>query len=177
MKSIYTVAKIEESFLDYPDFDSIATVIYFTGCNHKCVHCQNTQLNIPKTKDVIKHNDLLNKIVKFCQKLQTNKIVFLGGEPLQQKNILKLIESLKKYDICIYTGYDFINAINILNYHINFLKYLKVGKYNHNLKQIPKKNEPKREITLSSKNQIMYKITPAIIDKISIDGNVYLDKE
>ena len=100
---------LEETFLDYPSPEGNAVIVYFTGCEHHCPGCHSPLLQ--KVEKYAENNqEILDKIVNYCQRADTNKLVFLGGDPLYSSNldITKfLLEKLSNdYDICIFTGYD-----------------------------------------------------------------------
>ena len=105
------------------------TVVFLQGCNLRCPGCQN-----PSTWDINKGfsvdvKDLANQLREKCL---NKKLTISGGEPLLQADALKeLLEELKDFDLCLYTGHE-LNEVpqEILRY----LKYIKVGSFKKELK-------------------------------------------
>ncbi len=77
------------SFIDYPDLISI--VLFVNGCNLQCEFCQNSYL-ISNTN---KHS--MKKIIDnlYNRKEFAEAVVLCGGEPTQQRDILKFAELIK----------------------------------------------------------------------------------
>lgn len=126
------------TFLDYPDNESRAVIIYFLGCEHQCVGCQNPTFknrdcNGSKEVSIIQ---LYNDLVEKCTKENTNKVVFSGGDPLYIYNRDFVREFVNKYgnvfDICIYTGYE-IEQVKMMK--IKGFKFIKTGGYDEVLRQ------------------------------------------
>lgn len=117
---------IKTSLVDGP---GIRGVLFLQGCDLKCEGCHNTKtwdINGGKIYDVL-------ELIKILEKnIPNKKITISGGEPLLQKeSLLYLLENIRDWDICLYTGYSLDEVPkNILYY----LKYIKVGKYNKKLK-------------------------------------------
>ena len=105
------------------------TVVFLQGCNLRCPGCQN-----PSTWDINKGT--LIGVKELAQQLRekclNKKLTISGGEPLLQTDALKeLLEELKDFDLCLYTGHE-LNEVpqEILKY----LKYIKVGSFKKELK-------------------------------------------
>lgn len=122
---------ITETFLEYPDNSSIAVIFYCGGCDRDCPGCHNTEL-----QNFIKFDSeqVIKELVEYCKRLNTNKIVLCGGDPLYCKNIpltKDILNSLgSNYDICIYTGasIDEVKAIDIHGF-----KFVKCGMFLANM--------------------------------------------
>lgn len=142
---------IQTTFLDYPDNESLAVIFYMNGCEHNCLNCQNKDLQ----KSSKYSKTIINEIIDYCNRNNTNKIVLSGGDPLYKTNIdltNKIIDTYKdKYDICIYTGYDIEYIKKVL--HFGF-KFIKSGKYVEQFKQLSEKTD--EYIQLASSNQNFY---------------------
>ena len=94
------------------DGEGVRTVIYVSGCSHKCPNCHN-----PETHDVnygVKFtNELQNEIINNIKKRPfVSGITLSGGDPLHYNNMLdvfNLIQKLKdefpNKNIWLYTGY------------------------------------------------------------------------
>ena len=149
----YTIV-LEETWLDYPDPESNAVIIYFRGCEHHCKGCHSTVLQ-QFCEYSESNQEILEKIIDFCKRAGTNKLVFLGGDPLYSKNLdltTFLVDNLNKnYDICIFTGYDIDYVKNL---KLNNVKYYKCGKFDIN--QQRKSGKTDNEYILASPNQNFY---------------------
>lgn len=105
------------------------TVVFLQGCNLRCPGCQN-----PSTWDINKgiSVDVKDLAHQLREKCLNKKLTISGGEPLLQADALKeLLEELKDFDLCLYTGHE-LNEVpqEILRY----LKYIKVGIFKKELK-------------------------------------------
>ena len=116
----------------YEDGPGIRTTIFFQGCNVKCRGCHNERIQDIRYGKEHEVKDLCEKILAY--NLPVKKITISGGEPLMQKEALEeFINEMheKDFEIALYTSYDFKDVSrNILKK----LKYLKVGKYMHELR-------------------------------------------
>lgn len=171
-KKHFYLSTISESFIDYPDFKNMCVNIFFSGCTHNCNGCQNKNINKPKSGKKIEIKYLLSQIKTKSIFAMTNKLSILGGEPLQQKNINILLSKLYSlnYDLCLYTGYNYDDALKIIGEHIYKLKFIKTGVFNNEKYQTPKKDESNKLFILASKNQELRKIENKKIIKISNNG-------
>ena len=149
---------INTTFSDYPDNDSLSVIVYFNGCIHNCINCQNKELQIYKNESIY-NISFIKTLRKTCYENKTNKIIFSGGDPLYPiielhdekiKYLLNFLYGLN-YEICIYTGYniDTIKENNIFGF-----KYIKCGKYNYQKKQLSEKTDD--YIQFASSNQKLY---------------------
>ncbi len=100
------------------------TVVFFQGCDLKCRGCHNKDIWKLKEGRKVSVFDLEKEIRKICF---NKKLTISGGEPLMQKKSLeKLLEALKDFDICLYTGHDLEDVSKKI---LKYLKYIKVGCY------------------------------------------------
>ncbi len=102
----------------------IRTLLFLQGCDKHCEGCHNTS-----TWDVNKGT--MRDTAELADELRTNcknkKITITGGEPLfQYEALIELLERIKDFDICLYTGSDFDEIPEDV---VRYLKYVKVGKY------------------------------------------------
>ena len=109
------------------------TVLFLQGCDLQCKGCQNKHTwDISKgIKEDVK--ELANELREKCV---NKELTISGGEPLMQSAaLLELLEELKDFDLCLYTGHEF-NEISpqILSY----LKYVKVGRFVQELRTTTK---------------------------------------
>lgn len=147
------------TFIDYPDNESLALLVFITGCERDCKGCHNPEFRDFDYKSnnikIVDVDECMKLIEKACEKHKTNKIVLTGGDPLFIMNIdfiKDLLEKLKdNYKTVIYTAYDidYIKAIGI-----KYFEYVKTGEYLPELKQTGYKNDD--EFVLASKNQSIY---------------------
>jgi organic radical activating enzyme len=166
---------LSTTFIDYPDNESIAVLIYFMGCDKNCKGCHNPGFRNPYfstgTKS-INTETIVNEIESFCARNKTNKIVLSGGDPFYPTNIdgvKEIIKSLTdRYKIIAYTSYE---KEYIISNNITGFTYIKSGVYNHDLYQTPEKTDS--FIRFSSKNQNLY---DSNLQLISSNG-IYYFKE
>ena len=107
----------------------LRTVLWVSGCEHKCKGCQN-----PCTWDPDSGEDFTSEKKELLYKYLDNKyikgITFSGGDPLHPSNrgeVGKLILDIKanypSKDIWLYTGYTW-EEVKELN--LDFLRYIDV---------------------------------------------------
>lgn len=108
---------IDTTFLEYPDNESLAVILYMRGCSGNCIGCHNYELKEYKKLP----DNIISNLIESCERNKTNKIIICGGDPLFFMNLEltnKIINELhNNYDICIYTGY-----------HVKFVKNSKLEK-------------------------------------------------
>lgn len=151
--STYTI-QLEETWLDYPDPTCNAVIVYFCGCEHHCKGCHSPllQQNYEYSET---NEEILGRILDYAKRADTNKLVFLGGDPMYSKNIpltTFLVNNLSKtHDICIFTGYDidYVKNINLQN-----VKFWKCGRFDIDNQRKSRKTE--EEFVLASPNQNFY---------------------
>jgi anaerobic ribonucleoside-triphosphate reductase activating protein len=146
---------ITRTFVDFPDDDGDAVIVFLKGCQHGCKGCHSPSLQrfveIKNTHFFIE--DILD-VANSCNK--TRKVVFSGGDPLHPLHIKKIeyaCNVLKSYgfSICIYTGHK----INYVKMAFNgSFDFVKCGCYIEEEKQDSGKND--YCMILASKNQNFY---------------------
>ena len=146
---------LEETWLDYPSPDGNAVIIYMVGCEHHCPGCHSLILQTPREYDEDPET-MLSRIKNYAKRADTNKLVFLGGDPLYIKNNLELtkylVNNLKDdFDICIFTGY---NIEYVKQTGITGVKYWKCGKFDE--KNLRESKKTDKEYILASPNQDFY---------------------
>ena len=141
------ITDIGTTWLDYPDGESLAVIVYFSGCSHACPGCQNKKYQNFENDESrqISVAELVDLVDKECQRNKTNKVVFSGGDPFFSKNVAEVvltIDQLKDHymlDICVYTGYSIEDVKKI--YERPALKsfsrpaFFKCGVYREDLKR------------------------------------------
>ena len=105
--------------------DGIRVSIFFSGCEHYCKNCFNSELwdfNIGETFSREYYENKIKPLIKDY----INGLTILGGEPLHHKNLFATYRLVKWFKndfpdktIWLYTGYDF----DILNSKYNEYKY------------------------------------------------------
>lgn len=109
------------------------TVLFLQGCDLQCIGCQNKS-TWDLTKGIKKDVKVLAQELR--EKCFNKKLTISGGEPLMQAGALReLLEELKDFDLCLYTGHE-LNEVpqSILSY----LKYIKVGRFVQELRTTTK---------------------------------------
>jgi len=146
------------TFLDYPDDESCAVIVYMMGCSHNCIGCQNKDYQNSEFTQGTKQFSakiLIEEIKRVCKRNYTNKIVFSGGDPLFQNNIeftRWLLSQLKnEFEVCIYTGYD---ISYVKQQQITGWKFIVVGQYKKDLSIQSEKTD--KYLQLASTNQEIY---------------------
>ena len=153
------IADIKFSFQDYPDPEKSCILVYLSGCSHNCPSCHNKELQNSSAGIITTALELINYLYALSEKFKTKSVVFQGGDPLFGANVEFIKEFIglnklinKKYEICIYTGYN-------LEYSKSFfekgeINYFKCGLYKEELHRESKKTN--EEFILSSSNQEFY---------------------
>lgn len=105
------------------------TVLFLQGCSLRCPGCQN-----PSTWDIDKGTNIdvkeLASILR--EKCFNKKLTISGGEPLLQKDaLIELLQELKDFDLCLYTGHELSEVPEEV---LKYLKYIKVGRFVRELK-------------------------------------------
>lgn len=109
------------------------TVLFLQGCDLQCIGCQNKS-TWDLTKGIKKDVKVLAQELR--EKCFNKELTISGGEPLMQTGALReLLEELKDFDLCLYTGHE-LNEVpqSILIY----LKYIKVGRFVQELRTTTK---------------------------------------
>lgn len=160
------VKDISVSFLDYPDKENLAAVVYFTGCEHSCAGCHSESLKNHFYGEEISVEDLYSLLLNKCNETRNNKIVFLGGDPLYPENIEGVKEFLEKFGmefgVMIYTGYD---IEKVRRECIRNFDYIKCGEYLEGKKMMSQKSDTR--MVFASSNQVLY---DGNLNEISVEG-------
>lgn len=151
---------IQDSFLEYPDNESVAVAVYLTGCSNNCVGCHNPEL---QKWDEIDKNALTMSIKERLKRLKTNKIVLLGGDPLYEKNIpytKHILNTFTECNICIYTGYSisYVKELKLSNF-----TFIKSGIFDSNFYIGSKKTN--EYIQFSTSNQELLNNNLEVVSK------------
>ena len=141
MNKVTYLFPFTESFVDYPNNESLVISIYFLGCNNNCENCSNIDLQDKKYSGHNVKNDnsidpIIDLIYEDAKQVKTNKLVFIGGDPLFEDNVentKNIIQRLKKdFSICIYTG----KSVNYAKMNkVTDFTFLKTGQYTEKYKQ------------------------------------------
>ena len=157
--------QLEETWLDYPSPDGNAVIVYLCGCEHHCKGCHSSLLQ-QDYEYAESNEEILDRIKDYTKRADTNKLVFLGGDPLYAKNIpltTFLVNNLSKtHEICVFTGYD-IAYVKQLG--IQGVKFWKCGRFD--LDNARKSGKSETEYTLASPNQNFY---DSDYNQLSVDG-------
>jgi len=109
------------------------TVLFLQGCNLRCKGCQNKSTWDIEKGDLVDSHDLALAIREQCV---NKKLTISGGEPLLQADeLIDLLEELKDFDLCLYTGHQIQDVPEGI---LKYLKYIKVGPFIEELKTTTK---------------------------------------
>lgn len=141
-------------FPSYNSSNGISIDIFLSGCNRnpKCKGCHNPGLWDFNNGKEINYEELI-RWLKIKNELYDN-IVIMGGEPLDQKDLVVLLKKIHKIkSIWLYTSYEF----NEISPQIKeYCSYIKTGRYDET--QLIE-NNIQFGIKLASLNQKIYKLT------------------
>ena len=93
VKPIYSVTPF--TLLDYPDRS--ACILWFAGCNMRCIYCYNPEIVFGK--GTISFEEIIKFLTTRTKLLDA--VVFSGGECLLHKKIISLIIEIKKMGFLI----------------------------------------------------------------------------
>lgn len=148
----YTITR---TFVDFPDDDGDAVIVFLRGCKHNCKGCHSPSLqNFVEIKNThLFINDIIDVANSFNK---TRKVVFSGGDPLHPLHLKKIeyvcdVLKLRGFSICIYTGHK-IDYVKMA--FKGAFDFIKCGCYIEKEKQDSGKND--YCMTLASKNQNFY---------------------
>jgi organic radical activating enzyme len=162
------------SFLDYPDPESWAVVVWMVGCDLRCRGCQNealqigadgaVEMGVAQLVDIIQHQ---------AQEARTTKVVLTGGDPLSSFNVectkqLLSHPAMRMYQTCVYTGQT-IEAVKKMEL-VGF-EFVKVGPYELLSAQMFEKTDQK--MVLASHNQQLFN---KHFELLTTDGVYYFSK-
>lgn len=162
---------VSNTFLDYPDNESHAIIVYFTGCDFSCKDCHNAENKLYREKEK-SPKELYSLLLEESKKLgNTNTLVLSGGDPLSsfnKKYTLSFLKINSFFDICIYTGnVEVPKELKLLN---DKWSYIKLGQYESDKKQEAKKTDT--YFQLASTNQ---KLVNNKLETISKEGRYYFN--
>lgn len=130
------------------DGPGIRSVLFLQGCSRGCPDCHNTAISRRGGGKLLSVEELSETVTEQCK---NRKLTISGGEPLEQlPALLLLLTELKKlkFDLCLYTGWNFEQV----SYEVlSLLNYIKVGDFQKKLS-----HEPLRFV--GSSNQQMYQL-------------------
>ncbi|WP_223668818.1 anaerobic ribonucleoside-triphosphate reductase activating protein [Kangiella shandongensis] len=88
--------------IDYPEH--LSCVIYCQGCAWQCRYCHNPEMIPVKAEQAISNSELEQFLLKRQGLLDA--VVFSGGEPLLQKNLVAAIQNVKSmgFKVGLHTG-------------------------------------------------------------------------
>lgn len=113
----------------------IRAVIFFQGCNHKCLNCHNPQTH---STNINKLMSIYEIVIELERNTHFKKVSISGGEPfLQYNELLVLVKSIQDYNIWIYTGYTYDQLVYLKYDEIfNYIDVLVDGLYDESLKSL-----------------------------------------
>jgi anaerobic ribonucleoside-triphosphate reductase activating protein len=129
-----TVAKYDRyDLVNNPGDKKPSFTIWFSGCTIRCNGCQNKSLWDFSDGEPTSVEDVVSIVVSQAEKIDFNTVVLLGGEPLDQGDLMMLCHELyvRGFKVWLYTGYDMDEIpSNIMVY----LSTIKCGRYKEDLK-------------------------------------------
>lgn len=132
---------------DMVNGDGLRTVIWLSGCSHKCPGCFNPETHCPLS-GIKFDKSAKDELFKNLKEDWCDGITFSGGDPLFETNIEEVIEICKeikaKYPtktIWLYSGYtyDFIINDPLRSNILNYIDVLCDGPFIEALKDVNKK--------------------------------------
>ena len=78
--------------IDYPDH--LSFVVFFQGCPWRCKYCHNKHLQTILPSESLPWDDVINLLAS--RKGFVDAVVFSGGEPLGQSNLIDAIKQVKE---------------------------------------------------------------------------------
>ena len=110
------------TFLDYPDPEDQAILVYFSGCEHDCAGCHSFSLQNYNNGRRFDTWDEVDKILSIvCRLHRTDKVILSGGDPLAPKNI-QLVKDLLTNTCRDYMIYTVLKEPKIKNPKIQIAK-------------------------------------------------------
>ena len=111
------------------DGSGYRTVLFLQGCDLHCEGCQNKSTWDIDGGTEVDSKELADHLRKKCI---NKKLTISGGEPLLQTDaLIDLLEELKDFDLCLYTGHTLEEVPQKV---LSYLKYIKVGPFVEELK-------------------------------------------
>ena len=105
--------------------EGFRTVLFVTGCSHKCEQCYNKSTWNPRNGQEFTESTL-DDLISMVNKSYIKGLTITGGDPLYRSNIKSVIDICKKVkeqtgkDIWLWTGYEFNDipeeALELLEY-------------------------------------------------------------
>ncbi|BDR74426.1 anaerobic ribonucleoside-triphosphate reductase activating protein [Clostridium tetani] len=134
----------------------LRSVLFLSGCNHKCKGCHNLIMQDFKYGDRVKIDEIIDRVKGNIPIIRG--VTFSGGEPLEQaENLARLASMIKKENLNIwcYTGYEFeyiLDNMNKINGWKNLIENIDIlvdGTFQKD------KNKPKLKYKGSSNQRII----------------------
>lgn len=139
-------------FPSYNSTDGISVDIFLSGCARepKCSGCYNSPLWDFNNGDEINYQELLTWLA--LKHLYYDNICILGGEPLDNKELIQLLQIVYKIKpIWLYTSYELNEISNNIK---QYCDYIKTGRYDKELKT---ESNIQYGIKLATSNQKIFK--------------------
>lgn len=130
------------------------TVLFVTGCSHKCEQCYNKSTWNPCNGQEFTESTL-EYLITMVNKPYINGLTISGGDPLYRSNIKEVINICKRVkeetrkSIWIYTGYEFNDLPEKSLELLDYVDVIIDGKYDY--------TKPTDKPFRGSDNQKMYR--------------------
>lgn len=105
--------------------EGLRSVVFVSGCHHKCVGCHNEPIQDFNYGDKILIKEVLQRIKGNIPVIKG--VTFSGGEPFEQaQGLSKLAEGIKKLDLNLwcYTGFTFEEIIDNISSNKSWMELL-----------------------------------------------------
>ena len=120
--------------------DGIRVSIFFSGCEHYCKNCFNSDTWDFNGGQEFKKEDL-DRLLKYGEDVHVCGLSVLGGEPLNEKNVDGVIEVCKAFrekfpdkSIWLWSGYTYENINDNQRRVLDYLDVLVDGQFVDELK-------------------------------------------
>lgn len=104
--------------ISYANGPGRRATIWLQGCSLNCPGCYNPDTHNPEGGFIISTSELYDKIVSLKNSIKG--ITISGGEPLEQaESLAELVQKIREttnYTIILFTGYEWDELENILNF-------------------------------------------------------------
>ena len=140
--------------LSLVDFDGYLSIVLFTsGCNMRCLYCQNTKLVFNENK-IIPWEKIKEFLAKSVKKIDA--VVITGGEPLIQEKLIERMKEIKEMGFLIKLDTNGLKSEKLKNILENRLVDYVAMDIKNNLKNYNHISGIKKDITENIKKSISY---------------------
>lgn len=123
--------------------DGFRTVLFVTGCSHKCKGCYNKSTWNPMNGQEFT-SETLETLLEYLDKPYIKGLTLSGGDPLypgnidEIYNIVKTVKKMTGKDIWLWTGYKLSEIPEKATKILEYIDVIVDGKYIEDLKTVKK---------------------------------------